>query len=429
MPGNFSKPAVTDGYVALLQYIRENFTELAKGLDASSATSLPSGAIRYNSTAKRWEKWNGSAWAELVPKASQSYDMRVAQADDIVIGATTAKAMGQIGPLTSSGGTINANSYLASGAWFVSGADAQINFPIASGGVLLVWATPSGGYLRQSYTAVSVNRTWIRYSINSGDTWSDWKELTASPDWDAASGADGFIANKPTLGTAAAADKQTSAQDATAGALMAVGAFGLGGACPGYGGDVNSINETSFYYIGSGNTNGPGFAGYLLTFKSNDLYRVQMFFRLSLPHKYTRVQVNGVWTAWTLMHDNSTMLGTVSQSGGVPTGAIIERGSNASGGYVRFADGTQICTMTVTTVAAAMTTAFIGWYRSGVITFNYPAAFAAVPNLTAVVDEATLSAVVANMSPGLSTGRCIVCRGTSGTADVTFKAIAIGRWF
>lgn len=37
------------------------------------------------------------------------------------------------------------------------------------------------------------------------------------------------------------------------------------------------------------------------------------------------------------------LLGTVSQSGGVPTGAVIERGSNANGEYVKFADGTMIC--------------------------------------------------------------------------------------
>ena len=38
-----------------------------------------------------------------------------------------------------------------------------------------------------------------------------------------------------------------------------------------------------------------------------------------------------------------TLLGTVSQAAGVPTGAIIERGSNANGEYVRFADGTLLC--------------------------------------------------------------------------------------
>jgi len=37
------------------------------------------------------------------------------------------------------------------------------------------------------------------------------------------------------------------------------------------------------------------------------------------------------------------ILGTVSQSAGVPTGAVIEAGSNANGSYTRFADGTMIC--------------------------------------------------------------------------------------
>lgn len=37
------------------------------------------------------------------------------------------------------------------------------------------------------------------------------------------------------------------------------------------------------------------------------------------------------------------IVGNVSQSGGVPTGAIVQRGSNANGEFVRYADGTQIC--------------------------------------------------------------------------------------
>lgn len=55
-----------------------------------------------------------------------------------------------------------------------------------------------------------------------------------------------------------------------------------------------------------------------------------------------------------------TLLGTVSQSAGVPTGAVIERGSNANGEYVRFADGTQICTyvLPILTVAAGGMTQF-----------------------------------------------------------------------
>ena len=37
------------------------------------------------------------------------------------------------------------------------------------------------------------------------------------------------------------------------------------------------------------------------------------------------------------------IVGTVSQSGGVPTGAIIQRGSNANGEFVKFADGALFC--------------------------------------------------------------------------------------
>jgi hypothetical protein len=39
---------------------------------------------------------------------------------------------------------------------------------------------------------------------------------------------------------------------------------------------------------------------------------------------------------------NITVVGTVSQSGGNPTGAIIQQGTNSNGRWIRYADGTQI---------------------------------------------------------------------------------------
>ena len=66
------------------------------------------------------------------------------------------------------------------------------------------------------------------------------------------------------------------------------------------------------------------------------------------------------------------ILGTVAQSGGAPTGAIIERGSNANGEYVRFADGTQICWKSETVVVDdPITTVTWPW--------TFPAAFSALP--------------------------------------------------
>jgi hypothetical protein len=52
----------------------------------------------------------------------------------------------------------------------------------------------------------------------------------------------------------------------------------------------------------------------------------------------TNAQLNG-----SQVYARSNILGTVSQSSGVPTGAIIERGSNANGEFVKYADGTLIC--------------------------------------------------------------------------------------
>lgn len=75
------------------------------------------------------------------------------------------------------------------------------------------------------------------------------------------------------------------------------------------------------------------------------------------------------------------ILGTVSQSAGVPTGALIERGSNANGEYVRLADGTQICTKVI--AAGSVTANGDGGsgnpYRTNSIDGAWPAPFVGDP--------------------------------------------------
>jgi len=177
MAGDFNKPVNTDAYATLLQFIRENIAELAKGLDASTAENIPSGAIRFNSTTKRWEKWNGSAWSELVAKASASYDIRTAQADDVVVGASTAKGLGQIGSSPLPVGT-DANAYTVAGRFFIANAVALTNWPAAGvGGFLVVDVATGGTYLRQSFTNYNTAKIWIRVSSNAGASWSPWKDI------------------------------------------------------------------------------------------------------------------------------------------------------------------------------------------------------------------------------------------------------------
>ena len=52
-------------------------------------------------------------------------------------------------------------------------------------------------------------------------------------------------------------------------------------------------------------------------------------------------------------YDRGNILGAVSQTYGVPTGAIIESGSNANGTYIKFADGTMIETKSLDCAATA----------------------------------------------------------------------------
>ena len=51
--------------------------------------------------------------------------------------------------------------------------------------------------------------------------------------------------------------------------------------------------------------------------------------------------------AGTVVFGRANLLGTVSQSGGVPTGAVIEEGSNGTGRWTKFADGTLLMQRTV----------------------------------------------------------------------------------
>jgi len=124
---------------------------------------------------------------------------------------------------------------------------------------------------------------------------------------------------------------------------------------------------------------------------------------------------DGEAVSWAELFTNESIVGTVSQSGGTPTGAVIERGSNANGEYVRFADGTQICTHSGTT-------------SNGTAIWSYPAAFSVKPAFQATVQGSPGFA----FSPGTgnSTGITVVTRDhTNASIDEKYSAVAVGRWF
>lgn len=125
------------------------------------------------------------------------------------------------------------------------------------------------------------------------------------------------------------------------------------------------------------------------------------------------------------------VLGTVTQSGGVPTGAVIETGSNASGYYIRFADGTQICTQLVSIVSTAAGTP---------TDFIFHAAFTDAPYFASINIDQEIGGVNVNHLASLNLVGAVVVNslrwrtrfvGYSGTdiGTVSFTLFAFGRWF
>lgn len=120
-------------------------------------------------------------------------------------------------------------------------------------------------------------------------------------------------------------------------------------------------------------------------------------------------------------YQRSNILGTVSQSSGVPTGAIIESGSNANGEYVRYADGTQRCR-------------FLQG-GPGRVTWTFPAPFITAPIVEATpVIDATGSAHGAHvLTVGLSSAEHYAWLQNGATTSMGTNAqrylTAEGRWF
>lgn len=119
------------------------------------------------------------------------------------------------------------------------------------------------------------------------------------------------------------------------------------------------------------------------------------------------------------------LLGTVAENAGVPTGAVIERGSNSNGDYVRFADGTQICTASLAPVAC--TTAEGALFTSGSITWDFPVNFSMPPNVNGTGGVATRFTGFDTPSSSQSTFN--VLSTISDSATLAPAVTAIGRWF
>jgi hypothetical protein len=131
-------------------------------------------------------------------------------------------------------------------------------------------------------------------------------------------------------------------------------------------------------------------------------------------------------------YQRNNILGTVSQAAGMPTGAIIELGSNANGYYTRWADGTQECW------SANIALPYIGT-TSYEAEWVFPAVFVSPPRVehqtigTQVLVGNARTAIpdLSTIPTGTSARLRLLSNGyfSSSVPSLTTSAHAIGRWY
>ena len=120
------------------------------------------------------------------------------------------------------------------------------------------------------------------------------------------------------------------------------------------------------------------------------------------------------------------IVGTVSQTGGTPTGAIIESSSNANGRYTKFADGTMICTILSGPLSIAPSSIYNG------PTLTFPAAFSSEVRCHLTFSGSFPYDLTGNFESGVSTTACrysVLNRNSGNTLTPYVYITAIGRWF
>ena len=233
-------------------------------------------------------------------------------------------------------------------------------------------------------------------------------------------GTDGLPA---TARTALGLVPTASATDTTAGRLLKVADFGLGTlAVPGVPpldatpAPTGFVNSTTDFLTASGLP--VQCAGITLRWSLNR--SAQLFGSVAASHA-------GRWFGRHQTADNTwgtiyeflmlqRILGTVSQSGGVPTGRVFESGSNANGRYERRANGSLECWQTMAADSGAAAT------------WTFPSAFNEAPRVVGTAEATVLSTVCLDTAPGTTSVTFSARDKTDARRADNVHLHAIGRW-
>jgi hypothetical protein len=224
---------------------------------------------------------------------------------------------------------------------------------------------------------------------------------------------------------------QANATDVTANRLLRVGAFGLGAGAVVVDTDWNAIAVSGMYRSTLGTTpNTPtALAGWqVLHVQGDATTATQLALRSGGDDMRFRRRTAGTWAPWVVLYGAGNLIGTVAQTSGVPTGAVIERGTGANGEYTRFADGTLICTRANLSVTNASTASGSLFKSSAAVTWTFPSVFSVAPVVNVDCQSAGCWATMAG-TPTTTSVALEAMSGVTQAAALTLRAMAVGRWF
>lgn len=136
------------------------------------------------------------------------------------------------------------------------------------------------------------------------------------------------------------------------------------------------------------------------------------------PREILAVEADGTATlAGGAIFHQRNLIGTVSQSGGIPTGAWSETGANANGTYVRFADGRQECEA----MLSASTANGKEW--------TFPAAFASAPVVAGIAKSNASACVCLDEHPSETSVILSIRDKNDARKGGNMHLRATGRWF
>lgn len=150
-----SKPLATSTYANFVSELNARLNDITLGLNSGTTTptNLPTNAIRFNDSANKWQKWSGSAWADL----AATYAINIT---------------GNAGTVTN--GVVTTGTY-ADPAWITSLAGSKITGSFggnAATATKLATARNINGVSFDGSAAISVNtvQALTINSLGSGDT-------------------------------------------------------------------------------------------------------------------------------------------------------------------------------------------------------------------------------------------------------------------